>query len=153
MVVENISYFLFFDIWQTISPQLFISATQVHGQRVSNLAIIFCEIQKARFQRVDWGIILFMRTANERWRYSVTPSLIGWVHTQSDPCGLWNVKSLYHDGEQIKALIVRLKEIRTLVLLMPYRLANTCKPGPRQAAHQKKLICRLFQDSNRSLFR
>ena len=27
-----------------------------------------------------------MCPANERWRYSVTPSLIGWVHTQNDPC-------------------------------------------------------------------
>ena len=31
------------------------------------------------------GIILCMPPANERWRYSVTPSLIGWVHTQNDP--------------------------------------------------------------------
>ena len=30
-------------------------------------------------------IILCMRPANERWRYSVTPSLIGWVHP------LWQV--------------------------------------------------------------
>ena len=33
------------------------------------------------------GIILRMRPANERWRYSVTPSLIGWAHTQND---LWD---------------------------------------------------------------
>ena len=25
-----------------------------------------------------------MRPANERWRYTVTPSLTGWVHTQTD---------------------------------------------------------------------
>ena len=31
------------------------------------------------------GIILCMHPANERWCYRVTPSLIGWVHTQSDP--------------------------------------------------------------------
>ena len=31
------------------------------------------------------GIILYMRSANERWRYTVTPSLIGWAHTQNDP--------------------------------------------------------------------
>ena len=29
-----------------------------------------------------------MRPANERRRYTVTPSLIGWVHTQNDP---WQV--------------------------------------------------------------
>ena len=31
------------------------------------------------------GIILWMRPTNERRRYSVTPSLIGWAHTQNDP--------------------------------------------------------------------
>ena len=30
------------------------------------------------------GIILFMRLANERQRYIVTSSLIGWVHTQQN---------------------------------------------------------------------
>ena len=32
------------------------------------------------------GIKLCMRPANERRRYIVTSSLIGWVHTQNDPC-------------------------------------------------------------------
>ena len=32
-----------------------------------------------------------MRPANERWRYSVTPSLIGWAHTQDDPW-FWTAK-------------------------------------------------------------
>ena len=32
------------------------------------------------------GIVPCMRPANERLCYSVTPSLIGWVHTQNDPC-------------------------------------------------------------------
>ena len=34
---------------------------------------------------LDSWFILCMRPANERWRYSVTPSLIGWAHTQNDP--------------------------------------------------------------------
>ena len=32
------------------------------------------------------GFILWMHPANERWCYIVTPSLIGWVHSQNDPC-------------------------------------------------------------------
>ena len=32
------------------------------------------------------GIILCARPADERRRYIVTSSLIGWVHTQNDPC-------------------------------------------------------------------
>ena len=31
-------------------------------------------------------IILCMRPANERRRYNVTSSLIGWAHAQNDPC-------------------------------------------------------------------
>ena len=31
-------------------------------------------------------IILWMRPANERRRYIVTSSLIGWAHPQNDPC-------------------------------------------------------------------
>ena len=38
------------------------------------------------------GIILGMDSANERRRYIVTSSLIGWVHTQNDPCYMTNVK-------------------------------------------------------------
>ena len=42
---------------------------------------------------VDWhwgkdgnlGIFLFMRPANEKRRYLVTSSVIGWAHTQKDP--------------------------------------------------------------------
>ena len=32
------------------------------------------------------GIILGMGSANERRRYIVTSSLIGWAHTYNDPC-------------------------------------------------------------------
>ena len=31
--------------------------------------------------------------ANERRRYIVTSSLIGWVQTQNDPCTCWNIIS------------------------------------------------------------
>ena len=34
------------------------------------------------------GIILYTHPANERRRYNVTSSLIGWAHTQNDPCKL-----------------------------------------------------------------
>ena len=50
---------------------------------------IWCrQIQiSTRHVAATWpGIILCMCSANERWRYSVTPSLIGWAHTQNHPC-------------------------------------------------------------------
>ena len=40
------------------------------------------------------GIIMCMRPANERWRYIVTPSLIGWAHIQNDPTHSWVVRIL-----------------------------------------------------------
>ena len=35
---------------------------------------------------INTGIILCMRPANERQRYIVMLSLIGWAYTQNDPC-------------------------------------------------------------------
>ena len=32
------------------------------------------------------GSIFCVCPANERWRYIATSSLIGWAHTQNDPC-------------------------------------------------------------------
>ena len=40
-------------------------------------------------------IIWCMRPANERRRYIVTSSIIGWVHTQNDPCSRCG-RSLLH---------------------------------------------------------
>ena len=37
------------------------------------------------------GLILGLRPANERRRYKVTPSLIGWAQTKNQPC--------YYKGE------------------------------------------------------
>ena len=38
------------------------------------------------FELTYSGIILCMRPANGRQRYIVTSSVIGWAHTQNDPC-------------------------------------------------------------------
>ena len=42
----------------------------------------------------DAGIILCMCPANERRRYSVTSSVIGWAQTQNDPSGMVAVWAL-----------------------------------------------------------
>ena len=36
--------------------------------------------------KLVYRIIFWMRPANERRRYIVTSSLIGWAHAQNDPC-------------------------------------------------------------------
>ena len=50
---------------------------------VAKLLVIFQWL----FQPLSSGIILCLHPTNERWRYSVTPILIGWAHTQND---LWS---------------------------------------------------------------
>ena len=44
------------------------------------------------------GMVLCMCPANERWRYIVTSSLIGWAHTRNDPCR-WPPVAPQHMGE------------------------------------------------------
>ena len=55
-------------------------------------------IQMMTRSRTSSGIILCMRPVNERWRYNVTSSLIGWAHKQNDPCIIWlyQVKMSYN---------------------------------------------------------
>ena len=56
--------------------------TTVHNKE-QTLRIILCICSTLT---IFSGIILSMGSANERRRYYVTPSLIGWTHTQNDPC-------------------------------------------------------------------
>ena len=44
----------------------------------------------------DAWIILCMRPANERFRYAVKPSLIGWVHTHNDPWWWFLIEVMVH---------------------------------------------------------
>ena len=48
------------------------------------------------------GIILDMGSANEKRRYIVTSSLIGWAHTENDPC-VWLAGSLQSRRMSIRA--------------------------------------------------
>ena len=60
-----------------------------HGYRVSSVDRVDTELIfwiKSIVNEVNARIILYMRPANERRCYIVTSSLIGWAHTQNDPC-------------------------------------------------------------------
>ena len=56
----------------------------------NNVAFAWCRWMKICLHtgRCIAGIILGMVSANERRCYNVTSSLIGWVHTQNDPCNI-----------------------------------------------------------------
>ena len=51
----------------------------ISGEQVLQPSTPFRHIPQA-------GMILGLRPANERRRYTVTPSLIGWAQTQNQPC-------------------------------------------------------------------
>ena len=57
----------------------------VHGG-----AITVPDMNQVR-EKLYGGIILYMHPTNERRRYIVTSSLIGWVHTQNNPC-IWTAE-------------------------------------------------------------
>ena len=42
-----------------------------------------------------------MHPANERWRYNVTSSLIGWVHAQNDPCIFYDKMTIFKLANKI----------------------------------------------------
>ena len=55
-----------------------------HQRWTSAMSVLTCHSQKP-CQPGSVGIISCMHPANERWCYTVTSSLIGWVHTYNDP--------------------------------------------------------------------
>ena len=55
-------------------------------------ALYTCRVFDGQYT-YETGIISCMHPANERRRYNVTSSLIGWAHLQNDPC--------WHAGVQI----------------------------------------------------
>ena len=57
----------------------------IHYQALPASWIIF----PAQWQPTTSGTILCMRQVNEWRRYNVTSSLIGWAHTQNDPCNIF----------------------------------------------------------------
>ena len=67
-------------------------APNIHKMQHMSLVgwVAFCEFQVWSVLFVSpsifAGIILYMRPANEKWRYIVTSSLIGTAHSQNDPC-------------------------------------------------------------------
>ena len=73
--------------WCLASPSHYLSQCW----SILYVAIILNHIELWNDRRVNnlkmnAKIILCMCPANERWRYNVTSSLIGWAHSQNDPC-------------------------------------------------------------------
>ena len=54
------------------------------------------------------GLILGLRSANERRRYNVTPSLIGWAQTLNQPWYLCTSVQAYTEGRYIYYIVSKL---------------------------------------------
>ena len=63
-------------------------------------------------------IILYMGPANERWRYMVTSSLIGWVHIQNDPCNAARLSSIIHT-------VIAIHQSLMIIIMTSGRYKNT----------------------------
>ena len=64
------------------------------------------------------GIILCLGSANERWRYLITSSLIGWAHTQNDP---W-IHMLMNNGD----LFLLQQTIKAVPTLLSAEMLSAC---------------------------
>ena len=81
--------------WQlSVQPVMKISSKWRHFRFSEHIAMDGTDTPIHVFSQLSWHykhvrhgseIILCMHPANERWRYNVTPSLIGWAQTQNDP--------------------------------------------------------------------
>ena len=60
------------------------------------------------------GNILCMCPANERWRYIAMSSLIGWAHTQKDPCNIdqyyWHIIATIGHEYEYEIFIARITQ-------------------------------------------
>ena len=89
----------------------------------------------SRTVHIEWnsGIILCMRPANGRRRYNVTPSLIGWVHTQNDP-GNWSSQSHYRNTEMSSSHLLTLWHVTSII-------------GPARDSQIPQCICSLSHNA------
>ena len=69
------------------------------------------------------GFILWMRAANERQHYTVTPSVIGWAHAQNDPCFLPELQTTN------KVLPFPLLPLSIIPIQVAYHTHNNSKLG------------------------
>ena len=83
------------------------------------------------------GIILCLRPANERWRYNVMLSLIGWLPSQNYPCMTKSshiaktcfafiLRLLYHWKQKVNSLTVNSFVITNTWLLISHNVPYWC---------------------------
>ena len=98
------SQFCWIGTWRSWSIFYMNQSDCIHSKRyhkIESSCIIFWHFVDLCVEIYLASICLHRdHTANERWRYSVMPSLIGWAHTQNGPCYMYlleAVRSYYHE--------------------------------------------------------
>ena len=85
-----------------------------------------------------------MGSANERRRYYVTPSIIGWAHTQNDPwitCGLWTEISAEADFVKSQDM----QDPRWVIYLRCHMISlRTITQASISLTHETELECAIF---------
>ena len=69
------------------------------------------------------GNVLWMCPANERWRYNVTSSLIGWAHSQNHP---WETSIYIHQFDLSLSESIVCHNSRLLYIVYKNNRAKTC---------------------------
>ena len=84
------------------------------------------------------GIVLYMRLANERRRYIITSSLIGWAHIRNDPCFMGEFFTLRANDTERKNEISRKLSLRIASeicpiwgVLCPKQISKACTLHPQ----------------------
>ena len=79
LLLVHIIYMQYYDIYQY--------ATIANCQKIILSGHPTIHLQRGDNPSMATGLILGLRPANERRRYKVTPSVIGWVQSQNQTCG------------------------------------------------------------------
>ena len=98
------------------------------------------------------ALILGLRPANERRRYKLTPSLIGWAQTYNQSCNSYNANSI------LPVLWTILEDDLLQISIMGYNLHCTCQVSNNRDLHKisfallQKLFKITYMYSNKVLF-
>ena len=95
--ISNPAHYAAFLKWETLKKIFMLSCKIIWSRAKVNVWIIshICSCRAVNSIASYSGIILGMGSANERERYVVTASLIGWTPAQNDP---WYLITLYQDS-------------------------------------------------------
>ena len=127
-VFLEVKIFFFFLNKQSVSNFLCINNTLSFAHYMTVVLSLYVQKWLVAIAWAVAGIILCMRPANERWSYNVMLSLIGWGHSQNDPCNGWiTTMQIFHYCQITNIRYSSKLQNVSRLILQP--LHNPLKPG------------------------